>query len=188
MDPVGTSGLLRLVPYLRQAGFDCKVPDYGLITAEEARIANPLIVRSILPYIEPGDLWVGHSNGCALGYEALQAGAPLAGLVLINAALKRDIELPAGVWAHVYYNAGDDATLAAEAGRRLGLTDPNWGDMGHFGYLGDNPNVMAVDCANRAGMPRCWGHSDLFSPVPLPAWGPYIPSRMNVRVGRAVPG
>jgi hypothetical protein len=51
------------------AGFDVRVPDYGLITAAETRIVNPLIVRTLPPYVEAGDVCVGHSNGCAIGYD-----------------------------------------------------------------------------------------------------------------------
>ena len=159
LDPVGTSGLLGLVPYLKSAGFDCRVPDYGLITACETRVANPLIVRSLLPYVEPGDVYVGHSNGCAIGYDLVQHGFKPAGMVLINAALKRDITLDAGTWADVYYNAGDDATVAAQLAVRLGIVDPVWGEMGHAGYSGSDPRVMNVNCGitapNEIGRASC---------------------------------
>jgi hypothetical protein len=191
LDRVGTAGLLNLVPYLQAAGFDCRVPDYGLITAAETRIVNPIIRRTLLPYIEPGDLYVGHSNGCAIGYELVQLGAPLAGLCLINGALKRDITLPAGVWADCYYNAGDDATVAAVASAKLGISDPVWGDMGHSGPLSDNPLIVGIDAGKSnpglvvlAGVqdfPAISGHGDIFTPPHLAAgWGKYIAGRLLV--------
>jgi hypothetical protein len=74
--------------------------------------------------------------------------------VFINAALRRDITLPAGVWADVYYNGGDDATVAAVAAAHMGLSDPVWGDMGHSGYDGLSPQVTNIDCGQvRDGLP-----------------------------------
>lgn len=188
LDPVGKAGLLKLVPYLQQAGFDVRVPDYGLITAVETRIANPLIVRTLLPYIEPGDLYVGHSNGCAIGYDLILAGARPAGVVFINAALKRNIELPGAMWADVYYNAGDDATVAAVASAALGLSDPVWGDMGHAGYEGDSIYITNIDCGPMVSvsahgpLPPVSGHSDIFTDGKIEAWGPYITRRVLTRL------
>ena len=179
LDSVGTSGLLHLVPYLKAVGFDVRVPDYGLITAAETRLANPIIVRTLAPYIEPGDLYVGHSNGCAIGYDLVLAGAPLAGLVLINAALRQDIALPLDMWADVYYNQGDDATVAAVVAERLGLVDPVWGEMGHAGYLGVRPKVRNINCGKPPeGLPVISGHGDIFSPDNMPLWGPFIARRI----------
>jgi hypothetical protein len=186
LDPVGKAGLLKLVPYLQQAGFDVRVPDYGVITAVETRIANPLIVRTLRPYVEPGDLYIGHSNGCAIGYDLITAGARPAGVVFINGALKRNIELPGATWADVYYNEGDDATVAAVAAARLGLSDPVWGDMGHVGYSGSNPNVTNIDCDSVArtleGLPLVFGHSDIFTDGKVEAWAPYIVSRVLAHI------
>lgn len=190
LDPVGTAGLLKLVPYLQQAGFDVRVPDYGLITAVETRIANPIIVRTLRPYIEPGDLYIGHSNGCAIAYDLIKGeGARPAGVVLINAALRRDIELPAGMWADVYYNDGDTATVAAVAAARLGLSDPVWGDMGHAGYLGASPSVSNIDCGFDGAyqglpgdLPRVSGHADIFTVGKVEHWAPYIVQRVKARL------
>ena len=178
LDSVGTSGLLRLIPYLKAAGFMVCSPDYGLITAAETRLANPIIVRTLAPYIEPGDVYVGHSNGCAIGYDLVQAGAPFAGLVLINAALRQDITLPAAMWADVYYNQDDDATVAAVLAAQLGLVDPVWGEMGHGGYLGVHPKVCNINCSKPPqGLPVVSGHSDIFNK--LDQWGPFIVRRIQ---------
>lgn len=188
LDPVGKAGLLKLVPYLQQAGFDVRVPDYGLITAVETRLVNPIIVRTLRPYLEPGDLYIGHSNGCAIGYDLIAAGARPAGVVFINGALRRDIELPAPMWADVYYNEGDDATVAAVASAALGLSDPVWGDMGHAGYKGSNPNVANIDCGHTdksallAGLPPVSGHSDIFTDGKVELWAPYIVRRILNRI------
>lgn len=174
LDPVGKAGLLTLVPYLKGQGFDVRVPDYGLITALETRIVNPLIHRSLRPYIEPGDVYIGHSNGCAIGYDLVKAGAPFAGLVLINAALETDITLPAGMWADVYFNDGDDATVAAKIASIFGLVDPVWGEMGHKGYTGKNPLIESSDCGNSPPLPKVSGHSDIFTNNKYQEWNPVV--------------
>lgn len=175
MDPVGQAGLLHLVPYLQDAGFECRVPDYGLVLPVGTNVVNPLIWRTLRPYIEPGDLYVGHSNGCAIGYDALRDGAPLAGLVLIDAALERHIELPPGVWADVYFNEGDTVTEAARIAAALGIDDPVWGEMGHAGYDGTDRAVMNIDCGHPPPpRPPVSGHSDIFTPEKLRLWAPFI--------------
>jgi len=181
LDPVGHAGLLKLVPYLQQAGFDVRVPDYGLITAVETRLVNPIMTRCLRPYMEPGDVYIGHSNGCAIGYDLVASGAwDLAGLVLINAALKRDIKLPGRMWADVYYNEGDDATVAAVAAAAIGLTDPVWGSMGHGGYEGSNPLITNIDCGHPAptDLPAVSGHGDIFTDAKITAWAPFIVRRI----------
>ena len=197
LTPVGASGLLQVVPYLRQAGFDVRVPDYGLVTAVETRIANPLIVRTLRPYVEPGDVYIGHSNGCAIGYELMTGGAGLAGAVFLNAALERTVTTPERTWLDVYYNTGDEATVAAIAAERLGLSDTVWGDMGHAGYLGSNPAVTNIDCGKRSSVesikagvedfPAVSGHSDIFTPEKFKYWGPYIVQRIKAHLGASAP-
>lgn len=192
MDPVGTSGLLKLAPYLRAAGFDVRVPDYGLITACETRIVNPIIVRCLAPYLEPGDLYIGHSNGCAIGYDLVGQGFRPAGMVLINAALERRITLPAGTWADVYFNAGDDATVAAVVAARLGLSDRVWGEMGHAGYDGADPAITNIDAGKASpvlaikegtqDLPACSGHSAIFEPGRVEKWAPFIVGRIVAHV------
>jgi len=190
LDPVGSAGLLKLVPYLQQAGLDVRVPDYGLITAAETRIVNPLIVRALRPYVEPGDIYIGHSNGCAIGYDLMTSGAILAGAAFINAALKRNIAIPATMWADVYCNGGDGATVAAVAAACLGVSDPAWGDMGHAGYNGISPHVTNIDCGlAREGLPAVSGHSDIFTPDKFRLWAPYIVGRiMAHKAGQALTG
>ena len=192
LTPVGVSGLLKLVPLLQQAGFDVRVPDYGLITAAETRIVNPLIGCTLGPYVEPGDVYVGHSNGCAIGYNLMTSGSRLAGAVFINAALKRDIAPPAPTWVDVY-----DATVAAVAAARVGLSDPVWGDLGHAGYIGTNPAVTNIDCGKRSSvdsikagiedLPAVSGHSDIFSADKIKYWGPYIVQRIKAHLLASVP-
>jgi hypothetical protein len=87
-------------------------------------------------------------------------------------------------WIDVYFNAGDEITEAAKVGAELGIDDPVWGEMGHGGYAplaGGVPDAMILnwDCANTAGMPKVWGHSDFFTPRNLATWGSFLVKRLR---------
>ncbi len=174
----GMSPVQGLVPFLPKP---LKYPDYGYIYGAETRIVNPIIVGALLPYIEDGDILIGHSNGCAIAYElACKANKVLPRLVFINAALTRNIVRPAQVKAiDVYFNAGDEVTEAAEIGARFGFDDTDWGDMGHAGYAGTDTMITNIDCGAWQKMPVVNGHSDFFSPVNLPAWGLFLACRLG---------
>lgn len=175
LDPLGTSWLLNLVPYFKAAGFDCRVPDYGLITAVETRIVNPLIERALKPYMEPGDIYVGHSNGCAIGYDLMRGGCQFAAVAFINAALERQILVTPPTKLFVYFNQGDLATEAAVIGESLGLVSPVWGEMGHSGYEGTSRLVTNVNCSTPPdGLPLLFGHSDMGTPGKLARWAPRV--------------
>lgn len=172
----------ELVPFLHEAGFEVKYPDYGWEAGLATKIINPYIVRSILPYIEPGDLFIGHSNGCAIGYDLMQHDAPIAGAVFLNAALAQHItRLSPCNWIDVYSNSGDQITEAAKIAQRIGLVDPVWGEMGHAGYLGDDAAIKNYYCDKIEGMPIALGHSALFLPTNIELWGRFIVNRIKER-------
>jgi len=175
LDPLGKAGILKLVPLLQAAGFECLVPDYGFITAVEAKLINPSLVGTIRPYVLPGDLWIAHSNGCAIGYHLLAAGAPFGGMLLINPALQPNLSFPTGLRVIVCSNKGDDATVLAQAGAQAGLLDPVWGEMGHTGYIGSNPDVQNLFADRCPPLPLVDGHGDIFTDAKFAgAWGPRL--------------
>jgi len=175
-----------LLPYLAAAGLIFVYPDYGWIAGLETRIVNPLIVRAILPYVQPDDLFIGHSNGCAIGYDLMRLGAPFAGGVFIDGALEQTIVRPPQVkWIDVYYNAGDEITEAAKVAEELGIVDPVWGELGHAGYAGTDAAIANIDCGRTPGLPVVSGHSDIFTPEHLKSWGPYITARILAHLGPA---
>jgi hypothetical protein len=172
-----------LIPYLMGAGFDVAYPDYGYELELETRFVNPMIVGSILPYIKPGDILVGHSNGCALILDLLDAGAPATRLALINPALETCPVFPERIIAvDVYFNPGDTITEAAAIAERLGWVDHVWGEMGHAGYQGSDPRVENINCGQQTLLPSVHGHSDIFTPDKLKDWGPYIAHRLAALV------
>lgn len=164
-----TTNLLH--PYLRQAGLRVVDHDYGWFGLIQVRLCNGGIAETIKAASKRGDIGIGHSNGCAILMEACQRGAPLAGLVLINPALDEDCVPPPQVrWIHVYFNCDDSPVKWS----RLLLLHP-WGAMGRYGYKGDDPRYLNVDCA-----PEVSGHSDIFTK--LDRWGP----RIVRNIGRAL--
>jgi hypothetical protein len=180
---MGATPIENLLPFL--VPYAVAYPDYGWIASVETRIVNPIIVGTLKPYIGPDDVLICHSNGCAIGYDLMNRGLKMGGAIFINGALKQNILRPAGVpWIDVYFNAGDDITEAAKIGAALGITDLVWGEMGHAGYVGTDPNIANIDCGNTAGMPVVSGHSDFFTK--LSQWGPFLANRLRIHLGANV--
>lgn len=178
-----TSPVKALIPYLKAAGFEVAYPEYGYELALETRIVNPMLIGTLLPYIAPGDVLIGHSNGCAIAYALMQLGAPVSGAVLINGALETTIVRPGTCqWIDVYYNAGDDLTIAARIAADIGIVAPIWGELGHSGYAGNDPEICDFNCGASQAMPVVSGHSDLFTPSKLGAWGPFLVGRLEAHL------
>jgi hypothetical protein len=177
----GESPVEGLIPFLDP--LSVKYPDYGYILGVETRIVNPIIVGALRSYIEPGDIIIGHSNGCAVAYDLMRTGAPIAGMVFINAAVEQTIVRQAPTkWIDIYFNPGDEITEAAKLGKQLGITDPVWGEMGHAGYKGTDPAIINFNCGATVGLPIVSGHSDFFTPSKLAKWGPFLADRIKQRI------
>lgn len=175
-----SSPVKGLIPYLTDAGFEVRFPDYGFEWALETRFLNPMLEGALLDYIEPGDVLIGHSNGCAIAYHLMQLGAPVKGAIFINGALKQAIERPGTCqFLDVYYNPGDDITEAAKIAQEIGLVDPVWGELGHGGYVGTDGLIENINCGAVPDMPKVAGHSDFFTPANLAAWGPFLAKRLQ---------
>jgi hypothetical protein len=173
-----------LIPYLTAGGFDVVWVDYGFILGIETKLVNPLIYRSVHPYIAKGDILIGHSNGAAIAYLEMQAGAPVVGCVFINGALEQRITRSVGVeFIDCYWNPGDDITEVAAIGQAIGITSPVWGQMGHAGYIGTDPAITNINCGASTGMPIVSGHSDFFTLSKLAVWGPYLVNRLKILGG-----
>jgi hypothetical protein len=173
-----------LAPYLDAVGFETTYPDYGYIEPIDTLRVNPAVVGSLLPFIESGDILIGHSNGCAIAYELMQRGAPVLGAVFINGALTPRIARSVGVsFIDVYYTPGDTITEIAEIGAALHITDPEWGDCGHRGYLGSDTLIRNINTAETPGMPADESHSGFFAPELLSDWAPFLASRLRASIG-----
>jgi pimeloyl-ACP methyl ester carboxylesterase len=178
----GASPVEGLIPFLSPLAA-IKYPDYGYILGVETRVINPVIVGALLAYIEPGDILVGHSNGAAVAYDLMRAGAPVEGMVFVNAAVEQTIvRQPPCKWIDVYFNPGDEITEAAKLGQELGVVDKVWGEMGHAGYKGSDPGITNFNCGSTPNMPVVSGHSDFFTPSKLEKWGPFLADRIKTRM------
>jgi hypothetical protein len=170
----GENTIDKLKPYLERAGFTPFDHDYGWLGLLGVRLHNGRIAQDVASKVKPGDIGIGHSNGCAILAEAARLGAPFAGLVFINPALDEDcVVAPHVKFVHVYHNEGDYAVWTA---RLLRFNHP-WGAMGRDGFKGTDPRYLNIDCS-----PDVRGHSALFSK--LDKWGPVIIREVT----RALPG
>lgn len=174
-----------LIPYLEDAGFSVRYPDYGFEWALETGFVNTMLEGALLPYIEPGDVVVGHSNGCALAYHLMQLGAPIKGAAFINGALEQKIVRPGThvEFIDVYFNPGDQITEVAKYANEFHIVDSLWGELGHGGYVGNDPRIGSFNCGNTVSMPVVSGHSDFFTPVNLDVWGPFLANRLIALAG-----
>jgi hypothetical protein len=176
----GVSPIDALIPFIPAP---IAYPDYGWIAGLETKVANPIIVGCLMPYIARSDILIGHSNGCAIAYDLMNRGVAVAGAIFINGALEQNITRPAGCpWIDVYYNEGDDITEAAKLGAELGLTDPVWGEMGHAGYRGADAKITNINCGGTPGLPYVSGHSDFFVASKLAWWGPFLSERLKAHL------
>lgn len=165
-----TVGKLR--PYFEAAGFRVKQPPYGWVGLLGLRYANAKVTPVIAEMIEPDDIVVGHSNGCAIAAAALDLGAPFSQMVLINPALDRDHpfsitkELRA---IHVWHSPSDSPVKWAKL-----LPGHAWGDMGAVGYEGRrDPRVRCYNKETGFHISSS-AHSDVFLPGKLEFFAPKI--------------
>lgn len=119
--------------------------DYGWTGLITARIAVAREGRRLAEVAKPGDIAVGHSNGCAVIARALELGAPLRQVMLINPALDKHRTLVGVERADIYYSEDDIAVLFGKYLRwfsplRLIGMQTTWGEMGRTGYRGDADN------------------------------------------------
>lgn len=167
----GIATVGRLAPYFEAAGFRVKRPRYGwTFLLFGVRYMNPRAARMIADMAEPGDVVVGHSNGCAIAVGAAEQGAPFSQLVLINPALDSDHKFPSQLERiHVWHSPSDAPVRWAKW-----LPWHTWGDMGAVGYRG--PFDPRVTCYNKQnGFPvSSSGHSDIFASGKLEYFAPLI--------------
>ena len=156
----GTVG--TLIKPLEDAGHKVYRASYGWLGLIGVLFFNRSI-SSVIAGMNPDNaIGIGHSNACALLVRAAQQGAKYKKLILINPALKADIEFPDTVEeVFVIHNKGDFAVKAAKWLRRaVGFFFPNflWGEMGNTGYIGTQGKVK-----NWSRSELVSGHSAVFN-------------------------
>lgn len=112
---------------------------------------------------------IGHSNGCAILYQAVERGAPISKLVFINPALDKTV--PFSVPTDIWYSPSDTAV-------KYSKYVPNffvkcWGEMGRVGALFCGDDIHNYN--KEEDYPVCSkGHSDIFEEDKLVFFGPLI--------------
>jgi hypothetical protein len=154
----GKKTIDRLIPYLNHDEISVIQHDYGHLNIWGVLRKNKYIANDIKPKLKSIDVAIGHSNGCAILVKSLQKGAVIDKLILINPALDKYFEFPAGVnEIHVFHNKYDKAVVAAKWLRKLVFWRNTflWGEMGNTGYKGHDYRVINHVMAK--------GHSAVFS-------------------------
>lgn len=172
--------IARLILPFQYAGAHVKYHNYGYASVWTARWKNQGRAEKILPWIKPGDICIGHSNGCTLIWMLAHMGAPMHGAVLINPALDDDAEFPAQLqWIDVYHNHEDTAVWFSDWFGLKDLIPHPWGKMGQVGYTGRDQRVTNIDTIDQTTSfrPPARGHSAIFSDTHIGSWAPYIVER-----------
>ncbi|MBE0421987.1 hypothetical protein [Pseudoalteromonas nigrifaciens] len=129
----------KLAPYLNNEEFEVEIFLYGWLGLMGVYFINPRVVKQLLDKVSPGDVGVGHSNGCLILHMAAHYGAPFSKVIYINPALKSNVSFATQIdKVFVIHTDGDMAVKFASWLRALipwaPLGDPMWGDMGARGH------------------------------------------------------
>ena len=132
----GTTDGLR--PYFEAKGFTVLEFDTGWRFLAGVRFGNGKRARRLARMIRPGDILVGHSDGCNLinlasWHQSGAKGKPVA-CIYLNPALDRDTQLAPQVSAALVFYTRTDKIVAVANWLRF----HPWGDMGRVGYIEKN--------------------------------------------------
>ena len=142
--------------------------DYGWTGLISARIAVEREGRRLADIAKPGDIAIGHSNGAAVIARALDLGAPLRQVMLVNPALDKRRTLFRVERADIYHAKDDLAVLFGKFLRwfsplRLIGKQTTWGEMGRTGYRGEAVNHYNWNLAHVLEDDERIGHSGAFA-------------------------
>lgn len=168
-----------LVHAFNNGGWNAAKWTYGYAYAVLTRFQNPGRARALADLIQPGDVVLGHSNGCCLAYLASQLGAPIGGAILLNPALDTDkVMAPQVPWVNLYPNRHDEAVKYA------GLWPAHpWGAQGRAGISVKDTRYKTVWTDEGAGeAPAVQGHSAVLANDVLPAWARRIVDDASTRL------
>lgn len=178
----------QLKPYFEREDFAVSVYDYGWATGIFSRFQNGRRARTIARQVAPEDILVGHSNGGTLAWM-VQEIVPVFGLILIHPALDETKRFPRAQWVDVYHCDKDQVVEASEALGFFDLIPHDYGRLGRVGYQGKDPHVVSIDDERLTidlvqiaePLPPVTGHSTMFEPTHLGAWGRFYARRARAR-------
>ena len=134
----GTTDGLR--PHFAREGFKVLEFDTGWRFLAGVRFGNAKRARRLARMIQPGDVLVGHSDGCNLinlaAWQLAGSGAAKpAAVVYLNPALDADTQLAPQIKGALVFHTPSDWIVALAS--KLPLHP--WGNMGQIGYLEKSP-------------------------------------------------
>lgn len=157
----------KLLPYLKREGYSVVQHDYGWKFLLGTLLCNPSIAQAIVHQATPGDIGIGHSNGCAILSRAAEQGAQFSKLVFLNPALDEEWVAPPHIEeVRVFYSNADSAVWWADQ-----VPGVRWGGMGRYGFAGTDPRYLQYDMTP-------YRHSEVFNH--LPTWATRIVPRNGV--------
>lgn len=175
----GTLNVDRLRPYAEAAGYVVREFEYGWTHALMAWWMNDRRAHLLSKLVQPGDVAIGHSNGCAILDRATDHGAAFDTLVYVTPALEVE-QRPASQVRRlfVFYSPDDKATWVARLFRWL--PGSRWGAMGRYGYEGiTDMRIRSIDLHNALQAKRL-GHSGMFSGDWIERFGELVQLALSV--------
>lgn len=170
----GKASIGKLAPWVRHPIRH----DYGWTFLFRLRWVNEQTVEELLPSIRPGDVLIGHSNGCLICWELAQEldrrDIGLAAVVCIQPALRRDTLWPDDLPVLCLHNDQDwIVSLGRAWGRFISAANPirdrhGWGAAGRHGFTAGQPLVSNLDTGSCD--PKALGHSGVFRSPALEHW------------------
>lgn len=131
----GAKTVARLSPYLRRLGYEVITYDYGYRFLLGALVKGKSDAKGLVDLYQPGDIVIGHSNGCKLIAMAIEMGMPVVRTIFIHPALDKDWVPPLKHPVQridVYYSHLDKATWWAQ------FSPWKWGGMGTYGPISND--------------------------------------------------
>lgn len=139
-DGAGTTGMAA-AEYRKRPGVEVIEFKPGWRGLLGVRLGNKRRAQNLAKLIQPGDLLIGHSDGCNLIDQACHALASLGretvDCVYFNPALDRDTALSKIVSKCIVFYTKTDDTVAISKW----LAFHPWGEMGKKGYKAKEPSL-----------------------------------------------
>lgn len=174
----GNASIGRLLPFFDRDDDTAIMHAYGWVGLIRLRWRNAKVTRRILPEVQDGDVLIGHSNGCLICWELVEAGARPGLVICVQPAMRRDTDWPPHVPVLCLYNKRDWAvTLGRVWGRLVSVANPfkgmhGWGSAGRHGFTAGQSHVENWDTDIEPTPAR--GHSAVFHPPCLRWWAPRL--------------
>lgn len=136
-----------LADVIENEGLEVVMVNYGYTSLLNVHNRTQYASKDLAGIVKPGDVAIGHSNGCRLILDAVMRGAPLEHVLFINPALEPHVLIPFWVGRlDVFYAPNDQAVVWGKWLRRVNPLrlfgwSSRWGEMGRVGYQGGHHNA-----------------------------------------------